>query len=191
MKWEQLRPSRELLWQTAALGSRTYINAMQALERLVVRIEQVLDQLVLVGARYDDGVVVFRAKQTRDWSESEGKEIIQSLARKVAGADDETRVAMTDSLNAAIESGDVAADSDLSVAENREALWQWADQILSSLEWAFDPFPEQQIFRERSTPCQSAGQWRPQDDSDASDRAYVTGTRTATKREHEPSICAA
>lgn len=139
-----------------------YTEAIRALAQLQAQIEEVLELSLSAAREYGNDSEEYRVEETRRWVDTEGKKIVASVRRKISCADAETRLDMADSLNAALESGEAAKGRSLDDPENRYLLWQWADRILSSLEWAFDSFPEQRtLFHEILPGRASSENWDP------------------------------
>jgi len=122
------------LWET--------LGAVDALERSV---QDNLRRYEEACERYSDGPDPLRIQLTRSWLASEGKQILSSLKRKIRAADPAVREEMLTALRAAIASGAAAAERDMRNSLHRDMLWEWADQIISSVETAFRPFPETSV----------------------------------------------
>src|SRR5690606_24844670 len=71
--------------------------------------------------------------------------VLASLKRKIQAADTSTRMDMLGAFQAAIASADAAARRDMSKPLHRDMLWEWADQIISSMEVALRRFPENPV----------------------------------------------
>lgn len=128
------------------LALRDCTQATRALERLQACIEEALELSLRAARKYGGTAEEYRVQESRRWLDTEGKKIISSIRRKIAFADADTRLAMADALTAAIESGQAAMERNLDDSENRYLLWQWADRILSSVQWAFESLPEGRVL---------------------------------------------
>lgn len=171
--WEGAKQmsGEQLLWQTpdpqtverkVQLALRDCTQATRALERLQACVEEALELSLRAARQYGDTAEEYRVQESRRWLDTEGKKIISSIRRKIAFADADTRLAMADSLTAAIESGQAAMERSLDDSENRYLLWQWADRILSSVQWAFESLPEGRIlFHEALTGESASSNWNP------------------------------
>lgn len=120
-------------------------EAVAAVDALEQKVYDELRRYEALCERHSDGPDWFRLQMTRAWLESEGKHVLASLKRKIQAADATTRTDMIAAFRAAIASGDAAARRDMSLALHRDMLWEWADQIISSMEVAFRRFPEEPV----------------------------------------------
>lgn len=118
------------------------IKISKALHGLIEQVRHALQRYEVLCRVHGAEPDRHRVDLTRTWVEDEGQVILSSLKRKMQVADEALRGDMIRSVNAAVASGQMAEERDMSVALHREMLWEWADQIILSLQAAFRPFAE-------------------------------------------------
>jgi len=113
-------------------------KSISALSELEDKVFAALQQYKELASLHGDDTDVL-IKATHEWLDEEGNRCLESIRQRILDESDPEMVEkMYRSIRAAISAGDAAMQRDMSRPEHRYMLWEWADQIISSVNVAFE-----------------------------------------------------